>query len=59
LDEVNHNLPVYKLLHELGDMARRDSLNISLTLEANPGVLSTKTKMLEVRDLFPAVTLED
>ena len=38
-----------KLLHDLGTMARRDALNLSLTLEANQGNRQMKNQMLEVR----------
>jgi len=39
----------YELLDDLGAMARRDALNLSLTLEANRGNTLTKNMMLEVR----------
>jgi hypothetical protein len=42
----------YDLLDDLGAMARRYALNLSLTLEANRGNFQTKNKMLEVRRPF-------
>ena len=47
--DVGLELPLYKLLYDLGTMARRDALNLSLMLEANRGNPQTRNKMLEVR----------
>jgi len=47
--DVGLELPHYKLLYDLGTMARRDALNLSLMLEANRGNPQTRNKMLEVR----------
>jgi hypothetical protein len=49
LDDTDYELPVYKLLGDLGAMAQRDALNLSLRLEANRGNPQMKNEMLEVR----------
>jgi len=43
---VGLKLPLYKLLYDLGTMARCDAPNLSLTLEANRGNPQTKNKIL-------------
>ena len=49
-DGVDDSLPsaTYELLNELGNMARRDALNLSITLETNNRNPSMKDKMVEV-----------
>ena len=46
-----------KLLNDLGTMARRDALNMSLTLEANQWNTHMKNEMLKVRNPFLGLSL--
>jgi len=48
-DYTDFERPVYEFLRDLGAMAGRDALKLSLTLEANHGNFQMKNKMLEVR----------